>query len=125
MIVEVSPERAKELIEKVAKFVAERRMGAPAILFLESVRPLTFVGSQVMYFISPFITTLFNSKEFEEFSAMMTERHNADLLIKRIDELDEEFHREYREKEKIKRTKFFNKIKSIFKKNKKVEEYNE
>ena len=127
MIVEVSKERTRELIEKVAKFFAERRLGAPALLFLESVRPLNFIGSQIMYFISPFINVLFSSNEFEEFAAVMSERENVHLLITRIDELDEELNKEQREREAIKRQKFWKKmnpkslifkIKNIFKKNK-------
>ena len=118
MIVEVSEERARELIEKVADFIAVRRMGAPALLFLESVRPLSFIGSQVVYFLSPFANVLFAGSEFDEFAALMTERENVGRLIKRIDELDEEYHKEQRKIERIKRQKFWNKIKNIFKKNK-------
>ena len=122
MIVEVSPERAKELMEKVAVFFASRRLGAPALLFMESVRPLTFLGSQLMYMLAPFINVIFTGKEFEEFACVMSERENIVYLINRIDELDEEMNREIREQEKIKRAKFWKKIKRIFKKNRETEE---
>ena len=118
MIVEVSPERAVEIIDKTAKFIAERRLGAPALMFLESVRPLTYIGSQMLYFIAPFANLLFKENEFEEFAAMMSERKYTDLLLKRIDELDEELNREIRETERRKRRKFWNRIKNIFKKDK-------
>ena len=118
MIVEVSKERSRELIEKVAIFFAERRMGAPALLFLESMRPLNFIGSQLMYFVAPFANVVFKGNEFEEFAAVMGERENIQLLIQRIDELDEEYHREKREKEALKRKKFWKKVKNIFKKDK-------
>ena len=127
MIVEVSKERSRELIEIVAKFFASRRLGAPALLFLESMKPLNFIGSQIMYFIAPFANVLFKGDEFEEFAAMLGERENINLLIQRIDELDEELNKEQRKKEALKRQKFFNrikstnfyiKLKSIFNKNK-------
>jgi hypothetical protein len=116
MIVEVSEERAHELIDKVSKFIAERRMGAPAILFLETVRPLNFIGSQAMFFIAPFVTTLLKGDEFEEFAAMIGERKYTEVLIKRIDDLDEQLNREAREKDRIKRKKFWKRITRIFKK---------
>ena len=118
MIVEVSKERTAELIEKVAKFIAERRMGAPAILFMESVRPLSFLGSQVMYFISPFVKIIFQGDEFEEFAAIMQDHENMRLLIQRIDDLDEQYNIEARENDRIKRKKFWNKVGNIFKRKK-------
>ncbi|MCL1826788.1 MAG: hypothetical protein FWG20_01990 [Candidatus Cloacimonetes bacterium] len=118
MIVEVSKERTAELIEKTAKFFAERRMGAPAILFIESFRPLHFLGSQAMYFLSPFVTTLFDSKEFEEMAAILDSEENVKYLINRIDELDMQFNAAEREKERIKRQKFWKKWKSMWKKKK-------
>jgi len=114
MIVEVSKERTLYLIDKVAKFFAERRMGAPAILFCESMRPLNFIGSQVMYMITPFVNVIFQGREFEEFAAIMNERENMDLLIKRIDALDEEYNAEQREKERLKRQRFWRRVKGVF-----------
>ena len=114
MIIEVSKERTRELLEKAAEFFASRRMGAPAILFIESLRPLHFLGSQVMYFLSPFVNVIFQGQEFEEFAAIIHEEENVKYLLDRIDELDLQYNAEEREREKIKRQKFFRKIKSIF-----------
>ncbi|MCL1827811.1 MAG: hypothetical protein FWG20_07250, partial [Candidatus Cloacimonetes bacterium] len=63
MIVQVEKERAIELIEKVAMFFAKRRMGAPAILFIESIRPINFLASQVMIFLAPFVNVIFSGTE--------------------------------------------------------------
>ena len=114
MIVDVPKERAVELIEKVAVFFASRRMGAPAILFLESLRPLHFIGSQIMYFLSPFANVIFKGAEFEEFAAIMSDGENVRLLIQRIDDLDEQYNQEQRKIERIKRKKFWKKFKSFF-----------
>jgi len=116
MIVEVSKERTCELLEKVATFFAQRRMGAPAILFFESIRPLSFIGSQIMYFVSPFASVIFNGDEFEEFAAIMHDPENVRLLIDRIDALDEQFYAEQRAAERLKRKRFWNKVKRVFKK---------
>jgi len=120
MQVEISKERALELIDKVAVFIASRRMGAPALLFLESLRPLHFIGSQIMYFLSPFASVVLKGDEFEEFAALISDHENIHLLIKRIDELDEQFNEEQRRLERIKRKKFWAKIKKFFKKKNKV-----
>jgi len=114
MIVEISAERKVELIEKVASFIAQRRMGAPAILFFESMRPLSFIGSQIMYFLSPFASIIFKGDEYEEFATVMHDPENVGLLISRIDDLDEQFNKEQREIERLKRKRFWGKVKSFF-----------
>jgi len=119
MIIEVSKERTLELLDKIAEFIASRRMGAPALLFLESVRPLHFLGSQVMFFLAPFANVLFSGQEFEEFATILEKEENVRYLIHKIDLLDEEMNRVIREQERMKRRKLFNRIKTLFsKKNK-------
>ena len=49
------PEEEQAILKKVATKVVERRMAVPAIVFLESVKPLNFIGSQVLIFFEPII----------------------------------------------------------------------
>ncbi|MBW6516111.1 MAG: hypothetical protein K0B81_05780 [Candidatus Cloacimonetes bacterium] len=109
MIVEIDRERAIELIEKCARFIAERHLGAAAIMAIESLKPLNFIGSQLLYTISPFAEVFFDPKEYQEIAALLEQREYVELLIRRIDELDDEMHREEREKKRMlrkrKRTK--------------------
>jgi hypothetical protein len=114
-IINVDKERALELIEKIAVFIAKRRMGAPAILFIESVKPLNFLGSQIMHFLSPFANVIFTGTEFDEVAIMFEDRENVEILLKRIDVLDEEMNSKEREQERLKRKKFWSKIKNLFK----------
>ena len=120
MIVEISHERSVELIEKVAVFLVKRRMAAPAIMTIESLRPLARIGSQLMYFLAPFAEIIFNSKEYQEFAALLEKDENVKLLLQRIDELDVEMYREERKQKHLLRKrrtkKFKNYIKRIFKK---------
>lgn len=114
MILEISRERSVELIEKASRFIVKHRMAAPAIMTIESLRPLARIGSQVIYFLSPFIETLFNTKEHQEFAVLLEKEENVKLLIDRIDELDVEMYREEREKRKLLRKRRMNKIKNFF-----------
>lgn len=120
MIVEISRERALELIEKSAKAIASRRMASPAILAIESLRPLNFLGSQILYFLAPFAQVIFNPKEYEEFAAMIEKDEYIHLLLKRIDELDIEYFSQERLQAKLKRQRRWNEFKmriiKIFKK---------
>jgi hypothetical protein len=96
MIIEIDRERAVELIEKCAHFIVERRLGAAAIMTIESLKPLNYLGSQFLYAIAPFAEVIFDPKEYQEIAALLERREYVELLIKRIDELDDEMYREER-----------------------------
>ena len=115
MILEISEERAVELIEKISNFIAKRRMAAPAIMTIESLRPLARIGSQLMHFLAPFAEIIFNAKEYQEFAVLLENEEYVRLLIKRIDEIDVEMYRDERKDKKLKRKRRNNKIKQFLK----------
>ncbi len=105
-IIEVSEEEAHELMERVAKFITERRMGTPAIMLIESLRPLNFIASQFMYMISPFAELIFKSGEYQKFACTLENRDNIAYLLNKIDEYDVEYHKKLKkEKGKLKEQK--------------------
>lgn len=73
------------LLAAVARRVARYRMEVPAILFLESVRPLNFVGSQAMVFFAPLVQALFAMPEYERFAKLLEDRENLERLARRIE----------------------------------------
>lgn len=81
-------EREAELMEKVAAKVVEWKMTVPAILALESVKPLNYIGAQAMVFFEPFVQALFNFKDYDTFREMMERRENVERLLLKIEELD-------------------------------------
>ena len=74
-----------ELIRKLADFVVRRNMSMPAIMFLESVRPLNFVGSQAMVFFKPIVSRFFTKVEYDKLATILEKREVIDLLIKEIE----------------------------------------
>ncbi|MBC8527681.1 MAG: hypothetical protein ISS28_00765 [Candidatus Cloacimonetes bacterium] len=106
MIVEISKEEAQELMDKAARFIAERRMGSPALMFIESVRPLHFIASQFLYMIAPFAELIFNPQEYQKFACAIEKDENIKFLLEKLDEYDSEFHQKWKEeKRKIKELK--------------------
>lgn len=114
MILEIDRERAIKLIDKYARYIAERRFGAAAIMTIESLKPLNFLGSQALYALSPFAEVFFNPKEYQELAALLENKEYIDLLIKRIDELDDELFREEREKKSLARKRKRKKLQERF-----------
>ena len=83
-------EHEAQVMHRLAAKVVEWRMTVPAILFLESVKPLNFIGSQMMVFFEPFVQTIFNLKDYDTWREMMEQRENVERLLLKIEELDAE-----------------------------------
>ena len=93
----VITERQRELVDMVAKKVVKYRMTVPALLFLESVRPLNFIGSQALLMFQPFLGVLFNYRDLEIFSKFLEKRENLEVLMRAIEEKEAEHENEVSE----------------------------
>ncbi len=74
-----------ELLRIVGRCIATRRMAAPAILFLGSLSPLNYVGSQALHFLHPFVSTLFSPDKYKRFAEIIERRDGISALIKEIE----------------------------------------
>lgn len=83
----IPPEEAA-VLEKVAKKVVEWKMTVPAILFLESVKPLNYIGAQAMVFFEPIVQAIFSIKDYDSFRIAMERRENVENLLQKIEALD-------------------------------------
>jgi len=83
----IPPEEAA-VLEKVAKKVVEWKMTVPAIIFLESVKPLNYIGAQAMVFFEPIVQAIFSIKDYDSFRVAMERRENVENLLQRIEALD-------------------------------------
>jgi hypothetical protein len=61
-------------------------MSVPAVMFLESVRPLNFVGSQAMVFFKPILSHFFSRVEYDRITIIIEKREVIDLLIREIEQ---------------------------------------
>ncbi len=101
---EVPPEAAaiaeedERLLDSVAARIVRMRLAVPAIFFLESTKPLSFVGSQALVFFQPFVETFLTVRGYERFAELLEDRANLERLIRRIEALDEEERIEARER---------------------------
>ena len=73
------------LLDRVAKAIVKRHMEAPAILLLESVKPLNYVGSQAMAFLEPIVRGLTTGDEYTLFRQILERRQGLELLLQKIE----------------------------------------
>ncbi len=94
-----------DLIERIATRVVEWRMSVPAIVILESGKPLSFVASQVMVFFEPIVQSLFSFRDYRAFYEMLEDRENVERLIQAIERKEEEYEERRRREKAEKRRK--------------------
>ncbi len=85
----MSVERRDEVLTKIAQKVVDLRLTPVAVVVLESGKPLSFVGSQLMVFFQPIVTSLFPFHQYDEVAALLEERTNVEALIQKIEKLED------------------------------------
>src|SRR5207249_7413617 len=68
------------LLERVADTVVERGMAMPAILFLESVGPMNFLGSHALHFFTPILEVVFAQRDVERVALLLERRDTLSRL---------------------------------------------
>ena len=78
-------EEDRKLIVRLATAIVVRRMAGPAILFLESVRPLNYIGSQALVFLRPFVEPFFNPGDTKRVAEILERREGLRALVLAIE----------------------------------------
>jgi hypothetical protein len=85
---DIPVERKQALLGKLAQEIVDRRLAVPAIMLLETVKPLSFLGSQALIFIEPIVQSVFSFKNYREVTLMLEKRENVELLLQEIEQRD-------------------------------------
>jgi len=86
---QVSPQQAAAT-ERVAGFIRRHGLVTPAVLYIESMRPLSFVGSQFMHVLSPAVTTFLSSSDWDALAHLLEDRRGLDYMLERIERPEDE-----------------------------------
>lgn len=79
-----------ELLRRMAAKVVRLRMTTPAIFFLESIRPMNYVGSQVMVFFAPLVRGVFNLPEWDQLQVILEKRSSISRFLDLVEVLESE-----------------------------------
>jgi hypothetical protein len=88
---DLTEERKTELCTKIAEKVIRFRLSPLAIIMIETIKPLSFLGNQLMVFFAPMVGAFTSSPIYDEMTAFFEERSNLEMLIQRIEELEAEW----------------------------------
>ena len=73
------------LLDRLAVRAVQLRMEVPAILTLETSKPVTVIASQALIFFEPMIQALFRFTDYRRFTALIERRDVIESLIARIE----------------------------------------
>ena len=74
------------LLDRLAAEVRRRGLQSPAVLFLESLKPLNFLGSQAMQFLRPMAGVVLSEAQWARSAEILERREALEVLIRRIEE---------------------------------------
>ena len=89
-------------VEWVCDQIAKRGLTLPGLVALEMGRPLNYIGSMAMHFVSPGVWAIAPKHiygGYEEFAKFLENRGSMEYMCRRIEELEAE----YLEKEKTRK----------------------
>lgn len=73
------------LLERTADAVVARGMAVPAVVFLESVGPMNFLGSQALHFFTPILEVVFPQRDVERVALLLERRDILSRLASLIE----------------------------------------
>ena len=91
--VEITPEEEEEMIKKAAEKIHKHEFDIPAIMVLESIKPLIYVGGQLgRFFITPFLPAFGKDlgAKGEKFFRVFEKQVNVEKLLNLLEEMEDE-----------------------------------
>jgi len=76
----------RRLLGRIARRLEERKLTTPAILALHTASPLSFIGSQVMAALQPFVETLVSTDDYERFRRILERRDGLELFLRHLEQ---------------------------------------
>jgi hypothetical protein len=76
----------KAFLDELADGVAKRKLTPAAVFFLESVKPLGWVGSQMLLFLRPIVSIIWpDPQKWDRLQALLERRGAIELLLRRLE----------------------------------------
>lgn len=85
--IELSPQEAEWLIERIARQIVKRGMAVPASLLLELHAPMHMLGSSAVAVLMPVLGPLFGPEQINRYRLFLEKRENVENLVDRIQQL--------------------------------------
>ncbi len=89
-IEEVDPAELEDLKARIVRKVDERELGMPTAFLLESIKPISRIGSEALIIAEPLVDAVLGLRDYYTFRKMLENRDNLEDLIQRLEAAEEE-----------------------------------
>jgi hypothetical protein len=79
-------EQSEQLLEQISQQICRWRLTLPAIIFLQTTRPLSFLASQTLLLCQPLISAFYDAPQIAGYADLLADRTNVDRLVARLEE---------------------------------------
>ena len=86
----------RRVLERLADRVVELRLEVPAIVTLETARPLSLIAGQAMIFFEPMVQALFRVADYRLYASLIERRDALEILARMIESRADEAHAQRR-----------------------------
>ena len=83
-------ESQRLLVDRLCREIVRRQMTTPALLVLESSRPLGFLAAQTIHFFTPLISAVTDADGHKQLAGFLEQRQSIEYLCRRLEELEAE-----------------------------------
>ena len=83
-----------EALDRLAAAVVDRGMETPAIVLIDSIRPVSFLAGQTLHAVWPLVRIAGDFKDYEAVAGALEDRQMLERLALRIERLAEERRKE-------------------------------
>lgn len=87
---EITPAERDAIIKAIVDKVERWNLFTPAIFFLQMSKPISFLGSQAMYFFAPVGGIFVEERKIENWAQIFEDRENLELLIEALEDRAEQ-----------------------------------
>lgn len=81
-------EEERALVRRLTAKIVDHGLALPGILFIETARPLNFIGSQALAYFEPMIEGLFSWEDYAKFRVILERRGSVELILKSIEDAE-------------------------------------
>ncbi|MGI5843996.1 MAG: hypothetical protein ACOX9B_07470 [Candidatus Xenobium sp.] len=82
-------ERLEALIQRVAGEVVRRHLASPALVLLETGKPLSLLGNQTLVFLEPMVRAFLSVPDYDLLLKLLENRSRVERLMEVIEEQEE------------------------------------
>jgi hypothetical protein len=81
----------QKVMDNFAKKVVDMRLSVPAVFLLESFKPFTFIGNQLMVFFDPAVKSIFEGQKYDTVKNLLEKRETPEVMIQKIEAQENEY----------------------------------